>query len=47
MDEREWSWISVVIPFIIFVALLRIELSYILDACKRWKIVLKSASARR
>lgn len=38
VDEREL--ISIVIPFIIFVALLRIELSYILYACQRWKIVL-------
>ena len=38
MDEREL--ISIVIPFIIFVALLRIELSYILYACQRRKIVL-------
>ena len=32
--------ISIVIPFIIFVPLLRIELSYILYTCQRWKIVL-------
>jgi hypothetical protein len=37
MDERG---LIIVIPFIIFVTLLRIELSYILYACQRWKIVL-------
>ena len=45
MDERQL--ISTVIPFIIFVALLRVELSHVLYACQRWKIVLaESASAR-
>jgi len=45
MDEREL--ISIVIPFIISVALLRIELSYILYACQRWKIVLEESALAR
>lgn len=38
MDEREM--IIIVVPFVIFVALLRVELSYILYACQRWKVML-------
>ena len=45
LDEREL--ISIVIPFIIFVALLRTELSYILYASQKWKIVLAESELAR
>jgi hypothetical protein len=32
--------VNIVIPFVILVPVLDIELSYILYACQRWKIVL-------
>ena len=38
LDKREL--ISIVVPFIIFVMLLRIELSYVLNACQMRKIML-------
>ena len=44
IDKRKL--ITTVIPLIIFVALLRIELSYIRYASQRWKIVLLAAKKR-